>query len=157
MLTLTKKTEYALIAVCHLANASDQVVSARDMARMYRVRLPLLMNVLKKLNQSGLLNSVRGARGGYTLAKPPTEISLSELIEGVEGSPKFVRCATAISKEDVPCDLLDSCPVRPPLVKIHGHFGRFLRGVSIADLAFDESYRGERGNGKKAPLKVIAQ
>ena len=63
MLTLTKKTEYALIAACHLANVGQEVVSARDMAETYGVRLPLLMNVLKKLNHAGLaLPADRGGR-----------------------------------------------------------------------------------------------
>ena len=93
MLTLTKKTEYALIAACHLANVGQEVVSARDMAETYGVRLPLLMNVLKKLNQHGILRSVRGARGGYALAVGPKQVSLSRLIEAVEGPPRLVKCA----------------------------------------------------------------
>ncbi|MEW6250870.1 MAG: Rrf2 family transcriptional regulator, partial [Planctomycetota bacterium] len=62
MLTLTRKTEYALIAVCHLTRVGQKVVSARDIAEEHSVPLPLLMNVLKRLNRTGHVNSVRGAR-----------------------------------------------------------------------------------------------
>jgi Rrf2 family protein len=143
MFTLTKKTEYALIATCHLAHVGQTVVSARDMSELYGVRLPLLMNVLKVLNHEGILRSVRGARGGYTLAMGPKKITLSRLIEAVEGPPRLVRCALPL-EDDRPCELAGKCPVSPPLGKVQRLFGRFLKGVTIADVAFDESYNGKR-------------
>jgi len=143
MLTLTKKTEYALIAVCHLAHCGQDVVSARGMARLYGARLPLLMNVLKTLNQQGLLRSVRGARGGYALAVGPKNITLSRIIEAVEGPPRLVKCALP-QPNDPPCELSSRCPVRYPLAKVHRLFGGFLRSVTVADVAFDESYGGKK-------------
>ena len=80
MLTLTRKTEYAMIAVCHLAHAGHKVVSARDIAEAHGVPLPLLMNVLKRLNRTGHVHSVRGAKGGYVLAVPPEQFTLDGLI-----------------------------------------------------------------------------
>jgi len=148
MLTLTKKTEYAMIAACHLANNSQQIVSARDMSDHFGVRLPLLMNVLKMLNQAGLLRSVRGARGGYTLALPPKQISLSLLIEAVEGPPRLVKCALP-RKDDPECELASGCPVRIPMGKIHRMFRSFLRGISVADVAFDNKYAGNKRAGAR--------
>ena len=153
MLTLTKKTEYAMIAACHLAHVGQRVVSARDIARLYGVRLPLLMNVLKVLNQAGILRSVRGMRGGYSLAMGPNKITLSRLIEVVEGPPRLVKCALP-QPEDTPCLLAGKCPVSPPLGKVDRLFGRFLRGVTVADVAFDDTYRGKDSPvAKKKPLK----
>jgi Rrf2 family protein len=143
MLTLTKKTEYALIAACHLAHADGEVISARDMARCYEARLPLLMNILKRLNKCGLLRSVRGARGGYMLTVPPREITLARLIEAVEGTPRLVKCV-APRPGDSPCELSASCPVRPTMAKMNRLFAAFLNGVTVADVAFDESFRGRR-------------
>ena len=153
MLTLTKKTEYALIAVCHLAHVGQKVVSARDMARLYGVRLPLLMNILKMLNQRGILRSVRGARGGYALAMGPKSITLSRLIEAVEGPPRLTKCAQP-QPEDDPCELSGSCPVRVPLGKVNRLFGGFLKSVTVADVAFDEGFRGKK---PKDTRKVVAQ
>lgn len=143
MLTLTKKTEYALIATCHLARVGQQVVSARDIAESHGVRLPLLMNVLKVLNQKGVLRSVRGARGGYALAIGPRSLSLSRLIAAVEGPPRLVKCALP-QPDDPICELRGRCPVSPPLAKIDRLFGEFLGNVTVADVAFDETYRARQ-------------
>ena len=153
MLTLTKKTEYALIAVCHLANSGQKVVSARDMAQAYGVRLPLLMNVLKTLNQRGLLKSVRGARGGYSLAVGPKNITLSRVIEALEGPPRLTKCSLP-QPDDPVCELSGQCPVRFPLAKVQRLFGGFLRSVTVADVAFDESYAGKKPADAK---KMIGQ
>jgi len=143
MLTLTKKTEYALIAACHLANVGQGIVSARDLSKLYNLRLPLLMNVLKLLNQGGILRSVRGARGGYALALQARQVNLAELIEAVEGPPRLVKCALP-QPDDPPCDMSAVCPVRGPMAKVHRVFEEFLRSVTIADVAFDDRYAGPK-------------
>lgn len=137
MLTLTRKTEYALIAVCHLAHAGQRVTSARDIAEQHGIPLPLLMNVLKRLNRTGHVNSVRGARGGYLLALPPSQISLAALIEAVEGPVHLVRCANP-DKNGRACTLARPCPIRASVRKIHEQLRRLLDGISIADFAFVE-------------------
>ncbi len=136
MLTLTRKTEYGLIAMCHLARIGRKVVSARDIAEEHGVPLALLMNVMKKLNRAGLINSVRGARGGYVLNTAPNEVSLARLIESVEGPVNLVRCTS--TREDRRCGLTQSCTIRRSVVKVHLKLRQFLDEVTIADLAFDE-------------------
>ncbi len=138
MLTLTRKTEYALIAVCHLARVGHKVVSARDIAEQHAVPLPLLMNVLKRLNRTGHVNSVRGAHGGYVLAVPPESISLAGLIEAVEGPVSLVRCVSA-ADDRRSCSRTGVCTIRHSVAKIHVQLRRFLSDVSVADIAFDES------------------
>ena len=138
MLTLTRKTEYALIAVCHLARVGGQkVVSARDIAEEHCVPLPLLMNVLKKLNRTGHVNSVRGARGGYVLKVRPEEFSLADLIEAVEGPVHFVRCSDPL-RESRRCERTSLCFIRRSVLKVHERMRKFLAGVTIADIAHDE-------------------
>src|SRR5688572_18019244 len=137
MLALTKRTEYALIALCDLARRPNEIVSARDVAERYGVRLPLLMNVLKLLNQKGLVRSSRGANGGYRLGIPADEISLVQVAQAIEGPMRLVKCVSAESASDPACELIGTCPVRQPVLRVHQHLERFLSGVSIADLAFD--------------------
>jgi Rrf2 family protein len=151
MLTLTKKTEYALIATCHLAHVGRGVVSACDMAKLYGVRVPLLMNVLKMLNHAGILWSLRGMRGGYGLTTGPHRITLAQLIDAVEGPPRLVKCA-APQPEDPRCLLAGKCPVSSPLGKVDRLFTRFLKGVTVADVAFDRTYL--RIKPKRAPSKT---
>ena len=137
MLSLTKKTEYALIAICHLARVGrDKTVSARDIHEAYGVPLPLLMNVLKRLNQAGHVVSTRGAHGGYNLAVPPNKLSLTDMIEAVEGPVQFVRCAD-LSKRNRKCALTKACPIQRAVHRVHRRLHDFLADVTIADIAFD--------------------
>lgn len=135
MLTLTRKTEYALIAVTHLARVGQKVVSARDIAERHDVPLPLLMNVLKRLNRTGHVRSQRGARGGYVLAVPAEQVTLADLIEAVEGPVHLTRC-TNTAKDGRSCELTGTCPIRGSLVQVHRRLRAFLSDVTIADLAF---------------------
>jgi Rrf2 family protein len=92
MLTLTRKTDYALIALTHLSQNRETCTSAREIATLYGLPLPLLMNVLKLLGQQGLAKSVRGPKGGYQLALPASEITLHDIILAVEGPIQLVQC-----------------------------------------------------------------
>lgn len=146
MLALTKRTEYALIALCHLARQPGETVSARELARRYAIRLPLLMNVLKILNRKGLVRSSRGANGGYQTAVAPEKLSLARVAEAIEGPMRLVKCVSAAADGVASCELIGTCPVRQPVLRVHEHLTEFLSGVSIAALAFDEHY-GESGGG----------
>ncbi len=139
MLTLTKKTEYALIATCHLARVTQGVVSAREIAELHSVPLPLLMNVLKQLNQGGIVSSVRGAHGGYALAVPAAKLPLATLIKAVEGPVRLVNCAPSAGAARG-CERSSLCSLRPVLHKLHKRLVRFLDEVTIADIAFDGDY-----------------
>lgn len=151
MLSLTKKTDYALIALAHLARQGEarqegNCASAREIGDAYGVPLPLLMNLLKTLTRSGLIQSVRGARGGYALARPATKITLATLIEVIEGPIRLVQCGSETSeneKEITPadqeskssCELMGTCPVRHPAMQVHDRLIQFLRSVTLAELA----------------------
>ncbi len=146
MLSLTRKTEYALIAVCHLARVGNKVASARDIAGQHGVPLPLLMNVLKLLNQNGYVRSVRGARGGYLLAMPAQTINLAEIIEAVEGPVRLVRCAAPGETDEGLCELSGSCSIRRSVRRVHDHLRDYLARMTVADVAFE--------NGLPAGLSV---
>lgn len=141
MLALTRKTEYALIALCHLARERGRTISAREIATRYSVSLPLLMNVLKALHLKQVVRSVRGARGGYVLESDPRELTLSRLIACIEGPVRLVRCAGGPAPGGrAACDLLSCCPVRQPLLRVHEYLERTLAALTIAQIAFDSQY-----------------
>jgi Rrf2 family iron-sulfur cluster assembly transcriptional regulator len=134
VLTLTRKCEYALMALCHMARQpAAEVVSARELSDAHGIPLPLLMNILKELHQAGLLQSFRGARGGYALSCDLSRLSLAQLIESLEGPVKFVRCADP----EHACELSCRCTVRSPLINVHERLKQFLQEVSVADIAAD--------------------
>ena len=77
MLKLTKKADYGLIALKHLAVNSPGSASAKEIADTYGVPLPLLSKILQKLAKAGFLRSEHGTNGGYKLARDPRDIGLS--------------------------------------------------------------------------------
>ena len=138
MLALTKKTDYALIAMAVMSNRQADVISAREIAAMTKVPQAILTNILKMLSTAGLVTSVRGANGGYALARPVANISLRELITAIEGPIQFVQCALepAESRRS-PCELESSCPVRSPALRVHDRLDSFLANVSLEEIVAD--------------------
>ena len=131
MLSLTRKTDYALLALGRLAGEPGQVLSAREIAEQFGVSLPLLMNVLKQL--SSAVQSIRGARGGYVLARPAEDISLAELIDATEGPARLAPCVGTQAKEDC-CDLGQDCPVHGSLSWLHVKLQGFLQNITLAEM-----------------------
>ncbi|HAU38285.1 MAG TPA: hypothetical protein DCX07_11305, partial [Phycisphaerales bacterium] len=114
MLSLTKKTGYGLIAMTYLARVEgDAPASAREIAERFGVPASLLGNVLKELSGAGLVESVRGARGGYRLARPPESINLADLVEVLEGPIRLAECVAEQGglPDDAVCSLMDRCPI----------------------------------------------
>src|SRR5580704_5611814 len=101
MLKLTKKADYGLIALRHLAQHADLgACSAKDLAEMYGMPQEALAKILQRLSKAGLLLSQYGTNGGYTLARDPRTISAFEVIRAIEG-PLFI---TSCSTTDSECD-----------------------------------------------------
>lgn len=135
MLTLTKKTEYALIALSHLARREERVICAREIAEASGISQSILTNVLKTLATADIVISERGSCGGYGLVRSLASISLHELITVVEGPFRFVQCAIVDGVLDkTPCELESTCPIRPPAQKIHDRLKQFLEQVSLAEI-----------------------
>jgi Rrf2 family protein len=131
MLRLSKKADYALMAMKHLAVRQDaESCSAREIAEAYEIPLELLAKVLQRLVRSRLLQSVQGTRGGYRLGRPAGSIPVADVIQAVDG-PLTV---TACSDDDHNCEQFSKCSIRDPLWKIRGRILETLSTVSVADL-----------------------
>ncbi len=139
MIKLTKRTEYGLIALIHLAERDGQVVSAREIGDSYPVPKRLLAEVLKDLQHSGLVNSTRGAHGGYTLAEPATGISLGRVVSLLEGSPALTECQDGNSS-DTPCEVHSTCPIRDPLDRIKTGIWNLMEQTSLQSLMQNSPY-----------------
>src|SRR2546423_5462551 len=135
MLKLTKKADYGLIALRHLAGDGGSGFSrgisssAKDIADAYRIPLPLLSKVLQKLVRNGMLLSEQGVHGGYRLAKPASDITTLEVIRAIDGPIILTQCFTEHA-EPVECHQTSYCPVREPLRKVHEGILRLLSGIS---------------------------
>src|SRR5947209_20589472 len=93
MFRLSKKSDYGLIALKHLAMHADESISAREIAAHYHIPAELLAKVLQKLARKGLLVSQQGTNGGYVLARDPARISIVDVVEAVEGPISINTCA----------------------------------------------------------------
>ena len=134
MLRLSKKSDYALLAMRYLASHADRgAVSAREVAEAYHIPAELLAKVLQRLVRAGLLESHQGIRGGYGLVRRPESISVAEVIQAIDG-PLTV---TACSEEDHSCDQYAKCNIRDPLWRIKDRILTALSASSVAELVDD--------------------
>ena len=132
MLRLSKKADYALIAMKHLALRPEQAASsAREIAEQYDIPVELMAKVLQRLAREGLLASHQGTRGGYHLSRPPSAISVADVIQAVDGPLTVTACST----EEENCDQYSKCSVRDPLWKIKERILMALQTCSITELA----------------------
>ncbi len=134
MLKLSKKADYALIAVKHLAShRAEQLHSAADIADAYGISPQLLAKVLQRLAKHGLVTARHGSTGGYQLARHPKDISALEVISAVDGPMIITSCVTSHGA----CDQSNTCTVREPLRKVNESIVQVLRAVSISQMTED--------------------
>ena len=132
MLRLSKKADYALMAMKHLARkVGEPSTSAREIAEQYDIPIELMAKVLQRLVRAGLLLSTQGTRGGYTLGRVSSSISVSDVIQAIDG-PFTV---TACSSENNDCEQYGKCNIRDPLWQIRERIAATLGTVSIAEMA----------------------
>ena len=132
MLKLSKKTDYALMAVQYMATKnSGRVVNTKEIAEEYKIPVELLAKVLQKLGKKGLVASQNGPKGGYFLAKSPAEISVLSIIQAIEGNIGITEC---YHNENSGCVQLARCNIRTPLRNIQNSIYALLDSMSIEDM-----------------------
>lgn len=137
MVVLTRKADYALLAMAYLGRTfgKDGVSSAREVAAQYSIPPSVLMNILKTLQREGLVRSVRGPRGGYSLARPVESITLAEIVKAIEGPVRVTRCSeTPDGSRRGSCERSPWCPIRGPAQVVQEKLDRVFREVTLADI-----------------------
>ena len=131
MLKLSKKSDYGLMAVNHLArHHGEAACSAKDIAQAYGIPAGLMAKVLQRLTQKGLLRSQHGSNGGYTLGRPPEFISALDVIHAIEGPVMITSCNTQRGM----CMQTPLCTVKEPLRKVNERIVNALSMLSIAEI-----------------------
>ena len=128
MLKLSKKIDYGLILLRDLCGGDGG--SAREIAGRYRLPPSMAANILKALSTSGILFSTRGPQGGYGLARHPRDITLTEIVESLEGPFILVDCV----EDDSCCEFSKVCPTHDPMQVVHQRFYEFMSNLSLADI-----------------------
>lgn len=134
MLKLTKKADYGLISLKHLA-LKNSSASAKEIADTYGIPLPLLSKILQKLSRDGFLQSEHGTNGGYRLRKAATEITALEVIRSIDGPVFLAPCFT---EHTGACSVSGRCNVRAPLQKIHDGILQLLIKMTIAEMCDED-------------------
>ena len=94
MLRISRLTDYGTMILVHLAGQNAGLCSASDVAAGTHLALPTVQKLLKTLAKSGLVSSVRGADGGYRLARAPEQITAAEILNVLEGPVAITECST---------------------------------------------------------------
>jgi Rrf2 family protein len=145
MLKLTKKADYGLMAMRHLAERSNgESCSAKDVADSYGIPQEALAKILQRLAKAGLLHSQHGINGGYTLARDPRTISAFEVIRAIDGPLFITSCITVRGN----CDQSDRCNIREPLRKVNSSIEQVLRDIKISDMKDEPLEGGEVRHGE---------
>ena len=140
MLRLSKKTDYALIALKDLASSpSATSCSAREIAARYDIPVELMAKVLQKLARRGLLESHQGTRGGYKLSRPADRISVADVIQAIDGPVTVTACSPQVDT----CEQYSKCNVRDPLWRVKDRIVDTLHAFTISELASESESDSE--------------
>lgn len=130
MLRLSKQADYATMLMSCMAQQPDAVRNVAELSADTRVSAPMVSKTLKLLARDGLIESVRGAAGGYRLARTAESISIADIVNAVEGPIAVTEC----SGDDSQCALEAHCRVRPHWQIINATIINSLKTLSLAEL-----------------------
>ena len=133
MIRITREADYGILLMTCLAQTEGQCLSAAALAQQRRLPVPMVSKILKTLARGGLLISQRGVQGGYSLARPPVEISAADIIGALEGPIAITECTRSDN---------DDCCTRQANCEVSGHWPRInqaiynaLQGISLLEMS----------------------
>ena len=132
MLKITRKVEYALIALRHLQqNEQGSLCSAKTMSLEYGIPKELLAKILQKLSKENIILSVKGPKGGYKISSDTRSINMTRFFEIMEGPMGIVDCYF-----DSNCEQLNGCTIREPINRINNSIRTMFDKMTLADITF---------------------
>ena len=136
---VTTWTEYSLIISLHLARrGNDQPVAARDISDSEHLPGDYVEQILLRLRRAGLVESVRGARGGYFLGRDPSKISVHDVMTACDHQTFEINCEThQVDRER--CGPGSQCSIRPVWKALRNRVDDLLKGITLADLLQEEA------------------
>jgi len=161
VIQLTKRTEYGLIALVHMAEREGQCVSAREISERYLIPRRLLAEVLKDLCRADLIDSHRGATGGYSLAHSPDHLPLSAVVAALEGRPLLTSCESlGLDPSGHPghtgeCGLESRCPIRSPLHRLREGLWQLMQRTTLRTLLHSTTASHSESPGLDGALEPV--
>lgn len=130
MLRLSKRVEYGLIALRHLALLPEgQSATAREIAEEYGLPAELCAKTLSQLSKAGLASATEGVRGGYSIGRIPSMISVQAVVQAIEGEQCLTECL-----EHGECSLHDVCTIKDPLRRLQENITKTFTQMTIAEM-----------------------
>lgn len=140
MLSMTKRADYALLALSYLASVAvdepERLVNTKEVAEQFDIPVELLAKLLQILAKNGLVASHPGPTGGYRLLRGPKEISVAEVVGLIDGPVSMLHCSNG---QDGACKQFTRCTIRDPLGEIETRVKALLEEISIAEITLPQS------------------
>jgi Rrf2 family protein len=127
---VTRETDYAVRTVLYLARERDRNANVTEIAQAMHIPKSFLAKILQRLVRHHILQSMRGVKGGFMLAKNPSEITLLAVMEAIQGPAGINVCAIDSKR----CRMSSTCSVHPVWVEIRKEVERRLNKQTIAKL-----------------------
>ena len=132
MLKLSKKVEYGLIAIRHIASMQNQISTVKEISEKYGIPNELLAKVMQKLTKGKVIVSHQGSLGGYSLARSAHNISIMDVISVIEGTqPSIAEC---FATDEHGCSVFDSCTIKNPLGKIQFNLEQVFSSMKVSEI-----------------------
>lgn len=138
MLKFSKKADYALMALQYIASVQfgdvtkARIVNTKEIAEEHHIPVELLAKVLQTLAKHGIVESQNGPKGGYLLARNAGAITISQVLEAIEGPLGIAECYH--DKTMSMCEQRDRCNIRTPLLKIQDSIHQLLNSMTVQDM-----------------------
>ena len=136
MLSLSKRADYALLALSHLAvtqaAAPERLVNTKEIAEQYEIPVELLAKLLQTLAKNGIVASHPGPTGGYKLLRAPAAISIAEVLTVIDGPLSILQCSNGHGDT---CKQFNHCTIRDPLAEIERRVKNLLLDITLEDVS----------------------
>ena len=130
MLRINKLTDYALLIIGEMAKMPDLVQSASTLTDALHLSLPTVSKILKLLADAALIQSTRGAKGGYRIAHHPEEITLLQVMIAIEGPLTLTECC----EKNTHCNIMHRCVMRSNWMKINKYVVNIFEQITLRDM-----------------------
>ena len=132
MLKLSKKVEYGMIALQYIAENPEKKISAKEMSDKLNISFEFLSKTLQQLMKRGLIESWKGLKGGYALAKSPQEISVADVIDALDGNTSIVDCID--EQRELGCTRDEFCTIRHNMMGLQLEINNVFNNITLAEM-----------------------
>ncbi|MCX7087943.1 MAG: SUF system Fe-S cluster assembly regulator [Methylococcales bacterium] len=130
MLRLSKLTDYATVILSYMARDNVTLHATVEIAEVTGIALPTVSKILKLLLNAHIVNSTRGAKGGYILARAPEKVTVASVISAIEGPIAITECSISAHR----CDQSSGCKIRANWGLINQTIYNALEAITLADM-----------------------